>query len=160
MRLAGFMLSALFLAASAQAEFPPPPPPHDASQARCAIERFIDAVNRHDLSEISTTRVFANEVGQVSEDNAPEFFTSFDVGTVLTKRDPLTIRNVAVLELNEVFPIYLATIERKYAKERYWAVWLFQFKTNDIVVARRADELWPLLERGSFAFTSCGSANS
>lgn len=156
MKKANIIAVALFFAASASnAELPLPPIPHDASQARCAIQRFIDAVNGHDLAKISTTQIFANEIGQVSETNAPAFFASFDVGTKLTDRDPLTIRNIAVLELNEVSPIYLATLERKYADKRYWAVWVFQFKSNNVIVARRADELWPLLERGSFAFASC-----
>lgn len=154
MKKANFFALALFFAASAgNAELPNPPALHDASQARCKIQRFVDAVNSHDLAKISTTQIFANEIGQVSETNAPAFFASFDVGTKLTRRDPLTLRDIAVLELNESAPIYLATLERKH--QNYWAVWVFAFNRNNISVARRADELWPLLERGAFAFGSC-----
>lgn len=157
-RKSKIIASALLFAASAvNAEAPLPPPSHDASQARCSIQRFVNAVNRHDLTKISTIQIFANEIGQVSTTNAPAFFASFDVGTKLTDRDPLTIRNIAVLEIDVTSPIYLATLERKYSEKRYWAVWIFQFESDNIIVARRADELWRLLERGSFAFGSCAA---
>ena len=142
-----------------RAETVAPPPPHEPSKARCNIQGFVDAITAKDLAQVSKIKIYADEVGRVSSANADEFFATFDVGTSLTKRDPLLVRKVAVLEINSVSPIYLASVERKYAEERYWAVWLFQFKTNEITVARRADELWPLLERGAFAFSPCESAN-
>ena len=146
-------------ASIANATLPPPPPPHDATRARCAIERFVDAINRHDLASVSSTRIIAGDVGQVSDKTTDEFFNSFDVGSKLSNGDPLLVKEVSVLELDGVAPIYLAQIQRKYSEKSYWSVWIFQFESNKLILARRADELWRLLERGSFAFAPCEPSN-
>jgi hypothetical protein len=147
------------LQSSALATLPPPPPPHHPENAACALRALVSAIDRGDrASLVDGLKIYSGKLGEVTADEFDAFFAEFRprATEVLRPRDSkralegLRLTHWGVLRVAETLPLYVITMAREPVNDGHWSAWLVQFKSDEIISLRRADELWPFADDRHF----------
>ena len=147
----GMTMIAGFLASGAMATTPVPPPPHHPEFAGCKIKALVSAIDRGDRTVLSNgLRIYSDKLGAVSSDELDQFFTEFLPRDSKKNASSLRLTHWGVLDVAETLPLYVITMAREPIDSGHWSAWLVQFKSDEIVSLRRADELWPFASEGHF----------
>ena len=151
--------AALTLSVSAAAELPQPPIPHNPILAKCELQRIVAAIDARDRSKLpANLRIVSEKVGIVEDNEFETFFNEFEAESPKLKKLALELTHIGYVEINGVSPLYAITLRRGGGDGAFWSTWTVQFKSDEVVLMRRADEFWPFADNKVFlTYNDCGS---
>ena len=155
-------LAALTFSVSAAAEFPQPPLPHSPTLAKCELERIVAAIDARDRSKLpANLQIVSEKLGTVEDNEFETFFSEFEAESPKLKKLALELTHIGYVEINGDNPIYAMTVRRGGGDGAFWSTWTVQFKSDEVVLMRRADEFWPFADNKVFlTYNDCGSSKA